>query len=148
VSIPIGLGVIPFAFGTLLLGDQGLAVVRGLRSQQWDHVVGRILTSVVWKDLYAGDRHVFWAPAVEYEYEVRGQRYTGRRISFAQGLSGSFSRAARLARSELRAGREVRVWYHPTRPERAVLVPGVSLGSWLVLGFGAVLVAMGWVALG
>jgi uncharacterized protein DUF3592 len=133
--------------GGALLVEQTIAVVRGLRSQSWPRVQGRILTSVVWQDQSFADRHVFWSPVIQYEYTVQGQRYVGRRISFAQGLSGSLEMAVRLASRRFRRGREVVVQYDPRRPEQAVLVVGVSLGNWLLLPLSAFMLWCGSLAL-
>jgi hypothetical protein len=68
-------------------------------------------------------------PLVEYEYEVGGKPYTGRRISIGEQAADS-GVAETLARYPVGAG--VLVYYDPKDPEKAVLErhipPGMGLG--------------------
>lgn len=139
----VALGLVAILFGGIIVVEQLIAVIRGLQARQWEQTKGSVIWSSVWRDLYSGDRHVFWAPVVRYEYTVRGVTYTGSRISFAKGVSNTMSGATRVAMKQLARGQSVTVWYDPTRPESAVLIPGVSFGFWLLLGAGVVLLWIG-----
>ena len=70
-----------------------------------------------------------YTPAVEYQYSVEGREYRGSRIRYGgPAVNGSHSDAERLLQA-YPPGAAVTVFYRPSRPEDAVLVPGAAGSS-------------------
>lgn len=95
-------------------------------SRAWPTARGRVLAAEV-RSYRSGDG---WSsrshyPAVRYEYEVEGRRYTGDRIYFDQTSRAHAGPATRTV-GRYPVGSEVTVYYDPTDPARALLEPGRS----------------------
>ncbi|MBU1662097.1 MAG: DUF3592 domain-containing protein [Chloroflexi bacterium] len=93
-------------------------------SQAWPSTLGQVITAEVKQSTSTdddGETHYSYYPSVEYEYQVGGQTYTGKRIAFG-GIKGHGSEskaAADLARFP--TGSQVTVYYNPEKPKEAVL---------------------------
>ena len=88
---------------------------------------------------------------VTYTYRFQGQAYSASRLRF--GASGSFSDKpdARLQLRQLRLGHACTVYVDPARPARAVLLPGLTLASFIppivpciLIGIGASMLLRMW----
>jgi hypothetical protein len=79
----------------------------------------------------------FWAPVVEYAYEVGGHQYRGRRIWLEMTRAGKQSWAMRFA-ARYPVGMSVAVHYDPSDPGNAALNVASSY-SWLLLALALVL---------
>jgi hypothetical protein len=131
----------------LICGGFGLAilalVVTSLREaaamKRWPIARGRVLSSKV--EEYTTDggsgkfggartRMTLYRPAVQYEYEIGGQRFTGNRIAQSPGMHRGVADFAQQVASRYAAGTTVDVRYNPKRPEECVLEPRVPL-SWI-----------------
>lgn len=137
------------AIGLSLTVPNGIAIWRGWRATEWRETMGRIVADELSIDTYGEDRDLTRGPTVRYYYEVEGVGYDGHRISFARSVP-VLSRWNRPlwgesadVRAGLREGTEVKVWYHPAHPDRAVLRPGVDPGFILLYmaGVGALVIA-------
>ena len=100
-------------------------LIDGLRSYEWPSVEGRVVDHAV--TLGASKYKVDDALAFAYVYTVDDVQYQGVRFDFAG--RNSVSRSHELL-AEYQVGSRVRVYYDPTRPDRAVLEPGI--GTWTV----------------
>jgi hypothetical protein len=81
--------------------------------------------------------------AVTYRYEVDGQTYRSQRLDYtgAYGAYGfSAAGAVRMYELRQRRGTSITVYYDPAAPERSVISPGTSVGLYLRLALGIVLV--------
>lgn len=98
-------------------------LIRAVASQGWPVARGTVVTSG-WKS--EGRRG--FAPVVVYRYEAGGQRREADRIAFWGFLATStFSESSAEAWSQRWVeGWDVDVRHHPTKPEIAVLVPGLN----------------------
>ncbi|NKB71589.1 MAG: DUF3592 domain-containing protein [Candidatus Latescibacteria bacterium] len=120
-----------------------------LHISHWHFTVGTVTESKV--DIDDGSDSYRYSPAVTYTYQVDGHHYTGDRIHFAtSGLTSP--RQAQQQTAPYPKGARVKVYYQPSRPERAVLEPGLNaqfiapffLGStFAALGILVALVAVG-----
>ena len=71
---------------------------------------------------------------VRYSYSVDGTPYTGGKVSFSQ--YGGRQEHSRQIVQQYPVGKAVDVYYDPEKPETAVLEPGVTNSSYLILGIG------------
>jgi hypothetical protein len=132
--------------GALLLGVGRLyGIARS--SVGWTSVEGRIVTSKIdstWDSRGAHGRS--YRVLVTYDYEVAGQRFTGRRIAFGDSFlvwSRSSDRM-REVQAAYQPDQTVTVWYAPARPARCALsreLPEARFRA--VLGVAAVILVVG-----
>ena len=108
-----------------------LAIRRCAQSgSAWHRTTGRIQSFGVSEGI----------PAVSYSYEADGRTLTGR--AFVPGPSAKWSTGLKLPKSlylhddgrmRFEPNSEVDVFYNPSNPEDAVLIPGVRRGSWVTM---------------
>lgn len=79
------------------------------------------------------------ARTVVYDYDVKGIAYRSNRYDYAGRNSKQFANVY----LSLSVGHRVWVWYDPSRPERAVLVPGIQGGNFLRIMFGLTFLCLG-----
>lgn len=124
VSIFIFAGVVIAAFGAVVL-------YRCQRSAGWPRTDGVTTRAevVISNNVYS--------PAVVYSYNVGGVEYQGTGIG-PQGteVGSSDGAIARELVHRYRAGTSVVVYYDPSDPAVAVLEPGITKKSFVLLAFG------------
>ncbi len=107
-------------------------------SQGWPSTAGQINESRVAHSTHTdtdGDSSDSYTPYVEYTYQVAGQDYTGKDLSFGfkQGYGNASKAQAMLAKYPV--GAQVNVYYDPVDPQKAVLERQAGgYGAGLVLG--------------
>jgi hypothetical protein len=97
---------------------------RAEASQGWPSTVGQINESRVAHSTHTdseGDSSDSYTPYVTYTYQVAGQAYTGKDITFGfkQGYSNASKAQAVVGKYPLDA--QVSVYYDPADPQKAVL---------------------------
>jgi hypothetical protein len=102
-------------------------------SANWPSVQGQVTSSEVERS--TDSEGTSYLPQVDYAYTVNDVRYSGERVNFGQN-SYSSRRGAEEVVARYPAGQTVAVYYDPVEPESAVLEPGVSSGSYIVLSIG------------
>jgi hypothetical protein len=118
---------------------------RAEASQGWPSTQGQISESRVAHSTHTdsdGDTSDSYTPTIEYTYQVAGQAYTGRNLTFGftQGYGNASKAQAVLAKYPV--GAHVSVFYDPADPQQAVLErkaggygTGMALGIiFLVIG--------------
>ena len=118
---------------------------RAEASQGWPSTVGQIGESRVTHSTHTdseGDTSDSYAPYVEYTYQVAGQTFTGRDITFGfkQGYGNASKAQAVLAQYPV--GAQVSVYYDPADPQQAVLERKAG-GYGVGLALGIVFLAVG-----
>jgi hypothetical protein len=106
-----------------MLAYSTFALIKDLQARRWPTAEG-LLTHI--KGLSVG--RGLAKTDIAYDYEVRGQKYTGNRYSFgylAGGVIGGSEVSAKIKR-ELPQKPSVRVYYNPSNPRESVLVPGTT----------------------
>lgn len=88
-----------------------------------------------------------YSPEVTYTYLANKQSFKNSTIKFGENSYSNRGQAYEIA-ERYPAGRKVKVSYDPKYPDKAVLEPGVSGGSFIVLGVGALFVVIGVIAAG
>lgn len=138
-------GLVGFASIFLLLGVGlawwGWTIVQDARaSAAWPTVEGRVTRSEVDEssDADGGDSY---SPEVTYTYQVDDQAYENSTIKFGENSYSSRRRAEAIV-ANYPVGERVTVSYDPNAPGRSVLEPGVTAGSFIVMGVGAVFVVV------
>ena len=124
------------AFGAYISGGFVRDIYFAFKSKQWPTATGKVVDLDI-VTTPAG-RGSYTIPLVGYEYEVRGVRYTSKRIDYS-GRGSSFGAWSRPSRDYLRRYREggpLTVRYDPNEPRRAVLETGPTLGNFLRLLIG------------
>jgi hypothetical protein len=96
---------------------------RGRKSLEWPHVQGTVTASLVRTS--QSDSGGSYYPAVDYEYQVGGQKYESSRIGVG-GAASVNSLAAEAVVSKYAPGTKVAVYYDPAKPGYAVLEPGAN----------------------
>jgi len=110
-------------------------------SSSWPTAEGTVTISEVTRNSSA-DGGVSYSPEVTYEYTASNQHYESYTIKFGEN-SYSSRRKAEGITSGYPVGKEVTVYYDPQDPGRSVLEPGVSGGSYIVLGIGVLFALIG-----
>ena len=141
-TFPVGIGII--AVGSVLSAGYTRDIYFGWKSRRWPKTQGRVIE---WGMNAGPDLRSFDDSAViGYEYEVRGVRYTSRRIDYAGSGAGYFGVSRALARYT--QGDTVAVSYDPGEPKRSLLEPGIAVGNVLRLLCGLGVIAFGTVFVG
>jgi hypothetical protein len=126
--------VIVIAIGAYLTFSFGRDIYFGLASRRWTRIRGNICqlqTGVLPAVRGIGGGAVL---GVRYEFEVDGAAYQSNRFDYAGRNSSHF---AELYYALSKRG-PIYVWYDPSHPARAVLVPGIQAGNVLRFMFGLV----------
>jgi hypothetical protein len=113
-------------------------------SQNWPAAAGSVLRSEVGESTSTdsdGDTSTTYHPVVEYTYQVGGQSFTGRRITFGPVTGNSNPRKAQEVLSRYPSGGAVQVYYNPQKPDEAVLEKRAS-GTNVMLILGIVFLAI------
>ena len=118
----------------------GWTILQNARgSADWPSVEGQITRSQIEHstDAEGGDSY---SPEVTFVYVAADDRsHEGRTIKFGENSYGSERKAQEIL-SRYPLGQTVTVFYDPENPDKAVLEPGVSGGSYIVLGIGVLFV--------
>lgn len=139
-----------FTGGIFLLIGAGLAywgwniLQTAKASASWPTAEGIVTESEVSHstDSEGGDSY---SPEVTYRYQVGNLFYENNTIKFGENAYSSRRRAEQIA-ATYPVGRGVTVYYNPDQPDRSVLEPGVSAGSYIVLAIGLLFVVVSLVA--
>jgi uncharacterized protein DUF3592 len=119
----------------------GWSILQSARaSSTWPTVAGTVVSSEVTHSTDA-DGDDSYQPRVVYQYVVRNVSYENNTIKFGENSYSSQRQAEQIA-SGYPAGKEVIVHHHPEQPDQSVLEPGVSGGSYIVLGIGVLFVVI------
>lgn len=98
-------------------------------------------TSARWQQVQGHFRNVDLEPdeneaahyhaTVTYTYRFQGQDYCASRLCFGASRSFSDKPGAQLQLRQLRLGHSCTVYVDPSRPARAVLLPGLTVSSFI-----------------
>lgn len=97
---------------------------KAVSSQGWPSVSGTITRADVEQSTTTdadGDTTTWYTPVVEYDYEVLGKPFHGKRAAFGAASSYSSDAKARATLAVYQPGASVPVFYNPLKPEEAVL---------------------------
>ena len=127
-----GFGLLLMALGLSTLPEQ-------ISSKSWPSVRGMMLASEVVKHS-SRKKSSSYTLKLKYEYRVADRIYQGTRQA-AGRRKYELRLKADEALQSYAVGRPVEVFYHPRKPERALLEPGLQFNSVALLCFGLVFTA-------
>lgn len=96
-------------------------------STRWPQVAGLIRDVELEPDAEQGSYHA----SIVYAYRVDGKDFSATRIRFGPVTAFADKADVRARLGQFRIGHGCTVYVHPTRPARAVLLPGLSGASFL-----------------
>lgn len=82
-----------------------------------------------------------WSPEISYRYLAANQERTSYAIKFGENSYSDRDDAEEIL-ARYPVGQPVLVYYDPADPERSVLEPGVTAGSYIILGTGGLFVVI------
>ncbi len=139
-----GLDYLVFSIlGLVILGgafflQKGLRNVwRGLASASWPRTVATVTQSGTHSstdvDNQTGQQTTFYTADLVFEYNVGGKQYTTSTLHFGQTFGSASSADAEILHLRYAKGATVTVAYNPSDPSLAVVEPGFSLESLLLI---------------
>ena len=136
------MGCVGSAFFTLIFMGVGIALSlwgwntlqNAQTSESWPTTVGQVLSSNVRTD--NDDDGTSYFGDVTFSYVVDDLLYSSDNVSFGQYGSGNRSHAQGIV-DRYPEGSRVTVYYDPADAETAVLEPGVTWSSYMLVGMGA-----------
>jgi hypothetical protein len=135
--------IFPWPFiiiGMVLVFLGGKDIYFALESKNWPSVHGKIQNSSI-KVNHNDDSNTYHADLL-YTFTVNGQIYTGSLVSFGTWSSSDSSDAKRIAK-RYHKGKNVKVYYRSSEPEKCVLEPGMHFQLCLLPIFGILFIAGG-----
>jgi len=129
-----------FSMGVFLLIGIGLTywgwnILQNARaSASWPTADGTITKSEVSLSTDA-DGGETYSPEINYSYNINNTNFINNTIKFGENSYGN-RRKAEVIAGDYPIGKNVTVYYDPEKPERSVLEPGLSAGSYIVIGIG------------
>jgi hypothetical protein len=136
-----------FIIGGIILVVYGIITIyNAYRCKSWPNVEGKVISSginqIAHSNRQSGTTSFSYEAIVQYEYSVKGKRYTGKKISYSDYPSGNRKRAERII-NRYSQGTNVVVYYDPLVPQTAVLETSVRLSTFAALLGGIVLLGFG-----
>jgi hypothetical protein len=142
--------------GNILIGLVHLSVVilflripMAIASYEWPTVEGVIVSS----EVSSTGLDEYFCTDIRYQYVVNGIEYVSTRVE-VQDVCTNSRNTARSTVSRYPSGKIVELYYNPTKPTFAVLVPGLPAHNSIVIlimvfifGFGVILTHKGFVDL-
>jgi len=119
----------------------GWTILQNARaSASWPTADGVVTHSGVshTKDSDGGDSY---SPEITYTYTVDNVDQNNNTIKFGENSYSDSGKADRIA-ATYPVGKNVAVYYDPEKPGRSVLEPGVSAGSYIVIGIGVMFIVI------
>lgn len=113
-----------FALGVYMVFTSFRNRKKAAESSGWPTVVGTIIKATIKKNRSTdseGYTSTTYTPKIEYQYNLGGQVYTGKRIAFGFDKSYNRRKKAQEALAAYQPNAQVRVFYNPDNPAEAVL---------------------------
>jgi hypothetical protein len=128
--------LLPWLAPVLLGGVAGVLTRIGLRQRReakatdsWPFVPGKVVATKIEAVTIIdhNGRRTVHRPIIRYTYEVACREYESSRLNIGSS-DPSFQRPqdAEACVNRLTQGGKVKVYYHPDRPDRPVLIPGLK----------------------
>lgn len=140
IMLLVGLPFVILAIILLALAVRGRR--KAAATLKWPSTSGRVISSDI-EMRHSSDSdgsHYTPYPVVVYEYEVAGRRYMNNKIGSGTQIGGSL--ITQPAVNRYPAGLNVAVYYNPDDPVDAVLEPGKSTSSTILLGIAILIIVI------
>ncbi len=117
--------IVPFlAIAGFLVFSARRSNAQAQASQTWPSVMGKVTASSVEVSTSSdsdGGTSTSYYPAVTYDYEVLGHRYSSNRVVFGFRVGSGNRAQAQTVVDRYIPGNSIRVYYNPNNPGEAVL---------------------------
>jgi hypothetical protein len=107
--------------------------ILGWNSKWWPITNGTVITSDVSSVYY---ETVTFFRHIKYEYIVESEKFSSSKVAFWDDSSSISERGAKGILYWYKVGTQVKVYYHPNKPELSVLKPGLSPSPMVLIRFG------------
>lgn len=124
----IGIPAFLFLVFLLLFLLQLRTILFASQSTKWPTTEGIVLESYIIDEGDGG-----YVPKVKYTYQVGGKEYFNNQITTTQRSNTLNRQPAEEIVARYPEGGSVTVYYHPKKPNYAVLEPGRGAGNWIVV---------------
>jgi hypothetical protein len=141
-DVPLPVALCVTGLGMLILAISIVRLYKFSISRTWLSTIGRITSSEMETRRVARGRSVTYHAAIVYDYSVEGTKYAGKRISFGDYGSGNPNHARQIL-NRYPVGKQISVYYNPSKPEDSVLERRLSWTIYLTLIVGAAVSALG-----
>ncbi len=132
-NVPLGFALVCGGFFCLIISALGIFLVassirsrkKAESSQGWPSTTGQVTLAEVKTSANTdddGNTTYQYYPGVQYDYQVGGQTYNGKRLSFGGIVASSSQAKVAEDLKKYPVGGEVAVYYNPESPSEAVLV--------------------------
>lgn len=119
-----------------------IQLINGARSSKWPNVEGTVVATDV-KEHRSRRGGKSYSPEVQYQYSVNGASYASSRMSYGDAGSSSSMEGALKTLGNYPVGKKISVYYNPSEPSTAVLVPGITSLSYLFPAIGVCMLSIG-----
>lgn len=142
VPLPIALIIVGFGILVLFISIGNLYKVKA--SKTWLSTTGNIISSEMETKINRARRRrtVTYNAAVAYDYLAEGIKYSGNKVRFG-GYGSSNANRERQILNRYPVGKQVTVYYNPSKPEDSVLERRLASTVYIALVAGCVLLALG-----
>ncbi len=134
--------------GMVFLAISLLQMRKAKTAESWPTIAGTVLSSELEEHRSHNSKThtttVTYTPKVEYQYELLGTKYLGKKISFGSAAYDYNTASGKLA--PYPNGAAVTVHYDPSEPSKAVLEPKAA-GSTPMIVLAAIFILVGIVVL-
>ena len=133
IFIAVGANIMFHGFNSLLLAHA---------SASWPMVQGQIIHSEIKRS--SDSDGTTYEPIVRFTYQVRGREFRGNKVFFGTGnVSNSNISYSRRITQKYPQGKNVKVSYDSSDPQKSVLEAGLHKQSFIQLTFGVLFFLMG-----
>jgi hypothetical protein len=141
VPLPVALLVLGLGVFVVLISVVGLTKFRA--SKTWLWTTGEITSAEMEKHVGHGrSRSVSYHAAIVYDYSVQGTKYSGHRVAFGEYGTGNPNHARQILNC-YPLGKQVDVYYNPSKPEDSVLERRLGCAVYIGLLVGAAVFVLG-----
>ncbi|MFM7276930.1 MAG: DUF3592 domain-containing protein, partial [Microcystis aeruginosa] len=121
-----------FATFSIPMIKQGYEELKNAQdSLNWPTTTGVIISSET-ESSSGEDSTISYHANIQYQYTIGGKSYLSDQVSFGEFRSSDPEHARSIVR-RYEKGQKIKVYFHPNYPDKSVLDPGVSWGSYMIL---------------
>ncbi len=148
VKLIFGIFLIFIGLISALGGDQIQKIKNAHASINWASIEGKILSSEIksktntTRSSGKRRRSTSYFANILYEYEIKGEKYTGKKISYGDYGSSDYDSVKTIVANYPR-DKKVDVFYNTINPKEAVLEPGAPLSTYVPAAIGIIMIFAG-----
>ena len=124
-------------------------ITQAAGSKSWPWAMGELESAALRDVVYHGreveggaDQASARVVNFRYRYQVKGENYTGTRVTFSDGVNKTGGALKKL-QDQYQGKSKIKVFYNPRKPQQSVLVPGLSIFNFTPLITSSLFIAAG-----